>query len=111
MCNSTNVSVEFITTTSIVTTSTQPAEDTYRAECEKAMNEIVARYNGTNASELRNNYINSAMAGFLVGLIIMILLVILQHLHDAKKIDWSRACLDASVIQAKKGAKKPGPTQ
>ncbi len=28
------------TTTSIVTTSTQPAEDTYRAECEKAMNEI-----------------------------------------------------------------------
>ena len=40
-----------------------------------------------------------------------ILLVILQHLHDAKKIDWSRACLDASVIQAKKGSKKPGPTQ
>ena len=35
-----------------------------------------------------------------------ILLVILQHLHDAKKIDWSRACIDASVIQAKRGAKK-----
>ena len=36
-----------------------------------------------------------------------ILLVILQHLHNAKKIDWSRVCIDASVIQAKRGAKKP----
>ena len=31
---------------------------------------------------------------------------ILQHLHDAKKIDWSRACIDASIVQAKRGAKK-----
>ena len=30
--------------------------------------------------------------------------VILQELHDAGKIDWSRACIDASSIQAKKGA-------
>ena len=30
------------------------------------------------------------------------LLVILQHLHDAKKIDWSRAraCIDFSVVFA-----------
>lgn len=34
------------------------------------------------------------------------LLVILQHLQYEKKIDWSRACIDASVIQAKRGAKK-----
>ena len=30
--------------------------------------------------------------------------VILQNLHDTKKIDWSRACIDGSVIQAKRGA-------
>ncbi len=29
---------------------------------EKAMNEIAARYNNTNASDLRNNYINSAVS-------------------------------------------------
>ena len=29
--------------------------------------------------------------------------VILQNLHDTKKIDWSRACIDGSVIQAKRG--------
>ena len=28
--------------------------------------------------------------------------VILQNLHDTKKIDWSRACIDGSVIQAKR---------
>lgn len=34
-------------------------------------------------------------------------LVILQRLHDAKKIDWSRASIDASIVQAKSGTKKP----
>lgn len=38
-------------------------------------------------------------------------LVVLQRLHDAKKIDWSRASIDASLVQAKKGAKKPALTQ
>lgn len=33
-----------------------------------------------------------------------LLVVILQELHDAKKIDWNRACVDGSIIQAKKGA-------
>ena len=28
---------------------------------------------------------------------------ILQSLHDTKKIDWSRACIDSSVVQAKRG--------
>jgi len=32
-----------------------------------------------------------------------VLRVILQELHEAGKIDWSRACVDASTIQAKKG--------
>lgn len=38
-------------------------------------------------------------------------LKILQHLHDAGKIDWSRACIDASIVQAKRGAKKQAQTQ
>lgn len=29
--------------------------------------------------------------------------LILQELHDGGKIDWSRACIDASSVQAKKG--------
>ena len=33
-----------------------------------------------------------------------LLTLILQELHDGHKIDWSRACIDASSIQAKKGA-------
>ena len=33
-----------------------------------------------------------------------LLRVILQELHDSGKIDWSRACIDASSVQAKKGA-------
>ena len=37
--------------------------------------------------------------------------VILQNLHDTKKIDWSRACIDGSVIQAKRGANTQGPTR
>ena len=36
--------------------------------------------------------------------------VILQNLHDMKKIDWSRACIDGSVIQAKRGANTQDPT-
>ena len=36
--------------------------------------------------------------------------VILQNLHDTKKIDWSRACIDGSVIQAKRGANTQDPT-
>ena len=35
--------------------------------------------------------------------------VILQNLHDTKKIDWSRACIDGSVIQAKRGANTQDP--
>ena len=37
--------------------------------------------------------------------------VILQNLHDTKKIDWSRACIDGSVIQAKRGANTQDPTR
>ena len=39
-----------------------------------------------------------------------LLLGILQRLPDAKTIDWSRACIDASIVQAKRGAKQPAPT-
>ena len=35
--------------------------------------------------------------------------VILQNLHDMKKIDWSRACIDGSVIQAKRWRTGPNP--
>ena len=33
-----------------------------------------------------------------------LLVLILQELHDAGNIDWSRACADSSIIQAKRGA-------
>ena len=36
--------------------------------------------------------------------------IILQNMHDTKKIDWSRACIDSSVIQAKRGANLQDPT-
>ena len=36
--------------------------------------------------------------------------VLLTWLHDAKRIDWSRACVDASLVPAKKGGKRPAPT-
>ena len=29
---------------------------------------------------------------------------ILQNMHYAKKLDWTRACIDSSLIQAKRGA-------
>ena len=35
---------------------------------------------------------------------------ILQSLHYTKKIDWSRACIDGSVVQAKRGANSQDPT-
>ena len=35
---------------------------------------------------------------------------ILQPLHDAHKIDWTRVCIDSSVIQAKRGANSQDPT-
>lgn len=35
---------------------------------------------------------------------------ILQTLHDAHKIDWTRVCIDSSVIQAKRGANSQDPT-
>ena len=37
--------------------------------------------------------------------------VLLQSLYDADKIDLSRVCIDASHIQAKKGAKKQAPVR
>lgn len=36
---------------------------------------------------------------------------ILQNMHYAKKLDWTRACIDSSVIQAKRRANLQGPTQ
>jgi hypothetical protein len=35
--------------------------------------------------------------------------VLLDELHDAGEIDWSRAVIDSSHVRAKGGARKPGP--
>ncbi len=35
--------------------------------------------------------------------------VLLDELHDAGQVDWSRAAVDSSHVRAKGGAKKPGP--
>ena len=37
--------------------------------------------------------------------------ILLQHLADAGKIDWSRASADASRVPAKRGARAPAPTR
>ncbi len=37
--------------------------------------------------------------------------LLLAELHAADKLDWSRAVVDASYIQAKKGAPRPGRAQ
>ena len=36
--------------------------------------------------------------------------IILQNMHYTKKVDWSRASIDGSVIQAKGGANSQDPT-
>ena len=36
---------------------------------------------------------------------------ILQNMHYAKKLDWTRACIDSSLIQAKRGANLQDPTR
>ena len=36
---------------------------------------------------------------------------LLQRLHQAQRIDWSRACMDSASIPAKRGARPPGPTR
>ena len=36
---------------------------------------------------------------------------LLRRLHDADRIDWSRACVDSSSIAAKKGVRQPGRTR
>ena len=36
---------------------------------------------------------------------------LLRRLHQADRLDWSRACLDSSSIPAKKGVKRPAPTR
>ena len=38
-------------------------------------------------------------------------LVLLERLHAADRIDWSRAALDSSLVPAKRGAKRLGRTQ
>lgn len=40
-----------------------------------------------------------------------ILKVLLEHLHQADLINWERAALDSSSIQAKRGAKKQAPAR
>ena len=35
---------------------------------------------------------------------------LLERLHDAGGLDWSRAALDSASVPAKKGAKRPAPT-
>lgn len=37
--------------------------------------------------------------------------IILQNMHYAKKLDWSSARIDSSVIQAKRGENLQGPTR
>jgi transposase len=36
---------------------------------------------------------------------------LLRQLHEADRIDWSRACMDSCSIAAKRGAKPPGRTR
>ena len=36
---------------------------------------------------------------------------LLQRLHEADKLDWSRAALDSASVAAKKGASRPGRIQ
>ena len=37
--------------------------------------------------------------------------VLLRRLHQADRIDWSRACLDSASVAAKRGAKPPDRTR
>ncbi|OHZ00515.1 transposase [Salinicola sp. MIT1003] len=36
---------------------------------------------------------------------------LLQQLHDADRLDWSRACMDSATLSAKKGDRPSAPTQ
>ena len=37
--------------------------------------------------------------------------VLLERLHDAGELDWSRAALDSASLAAKKGVRRSGPTR